>query len=126
MPRLAFLAPLLLAAFLVACGGDKKDNAPTATATPAASAAATPQPTAAEGKPTAEAPATGVANEPVRFETTDGIAISGHLYSSAGPKRQVVVLAHEYPKDQTAWTAFAQDSRQPRRRRAHLRLPWLR
>jgi dipeptidyl aminopeptidase/acylaminoacyl peptidase len=105
MPRLAILATLLLAALLVACGGSKKNDTPSATETPTATA----QPTAAEGKPTAEAAVTGVANEPVRFETTDGVAISGHLYSTAGPKRQVVVLAHEYPKDQTAWTAFAQE-----------------
>jgi esterase/lipase len=109
MHCLRLLAPLLLAALLVACGGSKKNDSPNATATPTAAAAASPQPTAAEGKPTAEAAVTGVANEPVRFQTSDGIAISGHLYSSAGPKRQVVVLAHEYPKDQTAWTAFAQE-----------------
>jgi len=109
MPRLIIpIALLFLATLLVACGGSDNNNA-SATATPTTAAAASPQPTAAEGKPTAEAAITGVADEPVRFETTDGVAISGHLYSAGGPKRKVAVLAHEFPRDQTAWTGFAQE-----------------
>ncbi|HEU0072827.1 MAG TPA: alpha/beta fold hydrolase [Dehalococcoidia bacterium] len=109
MPRPTFLAPLLLTALLLACGGD--DDADTSAsngaASPIVSDEATPQPTAAADKPTQEAAPVGVTDEPVRFETSDGVTIAGHLYSAAGPKRQVVVLAHELPKDQTAWTEFA-------------------
>ena len=103
MPRFALLIPLLLSALLLACGGgDDSDDAASSSA-----AAASPQPTAAEDKPTQETPPAGVTDEPVRFETADGVTISGHLYNSAGPKRKVVILAHEFPKDQTAWTDFA-------------------
>ncbi len=35
--------------------------------------------------------------------------VQGHLYSTAGPMRKVVVLAHEFPRDQTAWTDFARE-----------------
>jgi pimeloyl-ACP methyl ester carboxylesterase len=108
MIRLAsFLA---LAALLIACGGDDDGPDDGAGASPdvTTAAEASPRPTAAEDKPTEEAPQAGVTDEPVRFETPDGVTISGHLYSSAGPKQKVVVLAHEFPRDQTAWTAFAQ------------------
>lgn len=105
------LAPiLLLATLLIACGGDDDGaagNGALDNTSATAAGEASPQPTTAEGKPTEVAPPVGVTDEPVRFETSDGVTISGHLYSAAGPKRQVVVLAHEYPKDQTAWTAFA-------------------
>ncbi len=109
MPRLAFLAPLILATFLVACGGGDYDGTRRlATHRRRPPPRPPPQPTAAEDKPTPEAAPAGVTDEPVRFETSDGVAISGHLYSGGGPKRKVVVLAHEFPRDQTAWTAFAQ------------------
>jgi pimeloyl-ACP methyl ester carboxylesterase len=110
MPRLALLlAPLFLTALLLACGGDddSEGSASSGTTAPTVGGEATPQPTAAEDKPTQEAAPVGVTDEPVRFETSDGIAIAGHLYSSGGPKRKVVVLAHEFPKDQTAWTPSA-------------------
>jgi pimeloyl-ACP methyl ester carboxylesterase len=107
MPRLTALALLLLATLLIACGGDDDDDAQDNNASSSPAAEATAAPTAAEDKPTEEAAPAGVTDEPVRFETTDGVTIAGHLYSAAGPKRQVVVLAHEFPKDQTAWTEFA-------------------
>jgi alpha-beta hydrolase superfamily lysophospholipase len=110
MKWLAPLATLIAAALLAACGGDDADDADSgnggATSSPAA--AASSQPTAAEDKPTQEAAPAGVTNEPVRFETSDGVAIAGHLYSAGGPKQKVVILAHEFPRDQTAWTSFAQ------------------
>lgn len=96
---------LLLAALLVACGGNGDSD--DATSGDGSSPPATPQPTAAEDKPTQETAPAGVTDEPVRFETSDGVTIAGHLYSSAGPKRKVVILAHEFPKDQTAWAEFA-------------------
>jgi esterase/lipase len=114
MPRLArlsLLAPLLLAAALLAACGDDDDSTSGATnvdTSPTTAAETSSQPTAAPDKPTEEAPPIGVSDEPVRFETSDGVTIVGHLYSSAGPKRKVVVLAHEFPRDQTAWTDFAQ------------------
>jgi pimeloyl-ACP methyl ester carboxylesterase len=112
MTRLSSLALALLLALILACGGDDDSDGAASSdggtvSSPAAEATATLE-TAAEGKPTEEAPPAGVTDEPVRFETPDGVTISGHLYSSAGPKRKVVVLAHEFPRDQTAWTAFAQ------------------
>jgi esterase/lipase len=112
MPRLARLVPIFAAVLLIACGGDDEDSADSgpdtgATASPAVEAS--PQPTAAEDKPTTEPAPAGVTDEPVRFETSDGVTISGHLYSSNGPKRKAVVLAHEFPTDQTAWTAFAEE-----------------
>jgi pimeloyl-ACP methyl ester carboxylesterase len=109
MPRLALLAPLILATFLLACGGGDSDGtSSTGNASPTSAAAASAQPTVAEDKPTPETAPAGVTDEPVRFETSDGVTIAGHLYSGGGPKRKVVVLAHEFPRDQTAWTAFAQ------------------
>ena len=110
MPRTGSLLPYLVTALLIACGGDDdSDDAASgngATSSPAAEASA--QPAVAEDKPTEEAAPAGVTDEPVRFETPDGVAISGHVYSSGGPKQKAVVLAHEFPKDQSAWTAFAQ------------------
>jgi esterase/lipase len=112
MPRATVLIPLILAVLLIACGDDDDDgdtgSGSLDNISPTAATEASPQATTAEGKPTEQAPPAGVTDEPVRFETSDGVTISGHLYSAAGPKRQVVVLAHEFPKDQTAWTAFAQ------------------
>jgi alpha-beta hydrolase superfamily lysophospholipase len=110
MPRLALFAPLLFfATLLLACGGDDDSDGSTSNGTtaPTISGEATPSPTAAADKPTQEAAPVGITDEPVRFETSDGVTIAGHLYSSGGPKRKVVVLAHEFPKDQTAWTGFA-------------------
>jgi pimeloyl-ACP methyl ester carboxylesterase len=110
MPRLALVIPFLIAAMLVACGGDDDDDdvgAPS-DASPTTAAAASPTPATAQDKPTEQVAPVGVTDEPVRFETGDGVAISGHLYSNAGPKRKVVVMAHEFPKDQTAWKGFAE------------------
>ena len=75
MPRFALLIPLLLSALLLACGGD--DDSDDAASSPAA--AASPQPTAAEDKPTQETAPAGVTDEPVRFETADGVTASGQL-----------------------------------------------
>jgi esterase/lipase len=91
---------------LIACGGGSDDDgastdSPDVKVSPAASDAT---------KPAAEpTPSGAVSDEPVRFETADGVTIQGHLYSSGGPKRKVVVLAHEFPTDQQAWTAFARE-----------------
>ena len=111
MPRFALLAPLCIAALLIACGGDDYDDTDSGTldnTSPTAAAEASATPATAEDKPTEQAAPAGVTDEPVRFETSDGVAISGHLYSDAGPKRKVVVMAHEFPTDQTAWSEFAE------------------
>lgn len=109
MPRLAPLVAVLLIAFAVACGGgaSKSNDTPDAKAspTPADSAASNTKPST---EPTTAASG-AVTDEPVKFETADGVTISGHLYSTAGPKRKVVVLAHEFPTNQKAWTAFAKE-----------------
>jgi len=103
MSRLLAIAALL-AALAVACGGDGATPAPGATSP----AAAETKPSAA---PTATPPAGGgqTTDEPVAFETTDGVTVRGHLYTTPGPKRRVVVLAHEFPKDQTAWRDYARE-----------------
>lgn len=102
------LAPLLLATLLIACGGNGDDDGASNGDTSSSPVAeASPQPTVAEDKPTEEPASAGVTDEPVRFETSDGITIAGHLYSAGGPKQKVVVLTHELPRDQTAWTDFA-------------------
>ncbi len=109
MPRAFSLIPLLLTALLIACGGNgDSDNASTGGVSGSPGAEASTQPTAADDKPTQETAPVGITDEPVRFETPDGVTVSGHLYSSAGPKRKVVILAHEFPTDQTAWTSFAE------------------
>jgi esterase/lipase len=54
-----------------------------------------------------------VTDEPIAFGTDDGVTIKGHLYSTPGPKRRVVVFAHEYPKDQKAWQGFAREITSP-------------
>jgi pimeloyl-ACP methyl ester carboxylesterase len=106
--RLVCIGLVLGVALLAACsggddGGPDLPNSDDIKVTPAAgSPAATRQ---GEG-PT---PAASVADEPVRFETSDGITIQGHLYTTAGPRRKVVVLAHEFPTDQTAWKPFARE-----------------
>jgi esterase/lipase len=109
MSRFLLVLGLPLTALLLACGGDggSDDAASINGAASSPVAEATAQPAAAEDKPTEEPAPAGVADEPVRFETSDGVTIVGHVYSTSGPKRKAVVLAHEFPRDQTAWTDFA-------------------
>ena len=99
----ATLIVAVAALSVLACGGS--DDSETATPTSAVGATATTAP--AQQSPTAAAGA--VADEPVGFSTSDGVTIRGHLYSTAGPKRRVVILAHDFPRDQIAWTAFARE-----------------
>lgn len=106
MSRIAPILALLLASILVACGGgddsDEPADSPEVKVSPAGASDAT--------KPAGEAaPAGNIADETVRFETTDGVTVVGHVYSSGGAKRKVVVLAHEFPTSQKAWTAFARE-----------------
>ncbi len=112
-PRL--VVPLIFALVLAACGGSSKNNA---TPTPVAStgaAASVATVASADAKPTAQptpAPVTdtsAVHDEPVVFQTTDGVQIHGHLYSTPGPLRKIVIFGHEYDKDQTAWRDFAKE-----------------
>ena len=108
MSRLALLLAVCSSALLVACGGggdDKPADSPEVKVSP--SAGASTDATKPAGEPT---PVPGnVSDETVRFETADGVTIVGHLYSNGGPKRKVVVLAHEFPTSQKAWTAFARE-----------------
>jgi len=95
------LAVLFLA---LACGGDGDGDG--VTVAPASSATVAGQTPAA---PSPSVDAAAVRDEPVRFQTSDGVTVRGHLYSASGPLRKAVVLAHERPKDQTAWRQFARD-----------------
>jgi pimeloyl-ACP methyl ester carboxylesterase len=95
----------LLAALLVACGGDDGDAPPTSTQPATSPIAATASPTPGRAE---ETPA-GVSDEPVAFMTPDGVTLHGHFYADAGPRRKVVVLAHMFESDQTAWSDFASE-----------------
>ncbi len=103
----------VIAVLLAACNGGNGEKTPTAetTATTAAVTRTLVTRTLETPAPSTTTPAGGgsAADEPVRFQTEDGVVISGHLYASAGPRRKVVVFAHEYPKDQKAWQGFAQE-----------------
>jgi alpha-beta hydrolase superfamily lysophospholipase len=96
----------------LACGGGADDSARPSDSddiklSPAAGNGAAAEPT--RGPEQSAGSFGNVADEPVRFETADGVVIQGHLYSAEGPKRKVVVLAHELPTDQTAWRDFARE-----------------
>lgn len=95
----------VLAVLLLACdGGSKDDAAPKVTPTPrlagqtASTSAAAPTPAV-----------TRVSDEPVAFQTDDGVTVRGHLYSTPGPIRRVVILAHMSTNDQRAWQPYARD-----------------
>ncbi len=111
---LAVLALGLLAGTIaLACGSKSSSPTPVPTATsPSVSATAVVATrTPATATTVASTPSGGgtgqVNNEPVGFQTDDGVTIRGHLYTTPGPVRRVVIFTHEYPKDQTAWTDFA-------------------
>ena len=109
--------PLILALVLAACGGSSKNSATPTPASPSASSGAISVATvpSADAKPTAQptpaasADTSSVRDEPVVFETTDGVQLHGHLYSTAGPLRKIVIFGHEYDKDQAAWRDFARE-----------------
>src|SRR5207302_625116 len=44
-----------------------------------------------------------VANEAVAFQTDDGVTVRRHFYAGPGPKRKIVVLAHQNGSDQKSW-----------------------
>lgn len=90
----ACLVMLLATVFLPACGG----NPSTESVSPANSAGVTATSAARPGTSTTEATVAGA--QAVTFTTSDGIALSGHLFGS-GPSG--VVLCHMYPADQTSW-----------------------
>ena len=97
----------VLCALLIACGGG--DDGATTTDSPdvKVSPGASGDATKPAGEPS-PAPS-AISDEAVRFETADGVTVVGHLYSSGGPKRKVVVLAHEFGASQKNWTAFARE-----------------
>jgi alpha-beta hydrolase superfamily lysophospholipase len=107
MPHLRPVVPLLLTLLLVACGGGSDDDA----SNDSSDVKVSPVATSADSKPSGEpSPVPGtVSDEMVRFETADGVTVAGHLYSGGGPRRKVVVLAHEFPTSQKAWTTFARE-----------------
>jgi pimeloyl-ACP methyl ester carboxylesterase len=103
----------LLPALLLACGGDNKDDAPTATPTLADSASIKSTPssavTSAPGPTSTPRPSNGSGELFVFQSTADGQTMKGHLHANAGPKRKVVILAHGADEDQAAWEPFAQE-----------------
>jgi hypothetical protein len=96
---------LTIALLLFACGDEGESDEPEVGITPRV-----PAPT--ETKPSAPSPPTAgtalpVADEPVAFMTRDGVTLRGHLYSNAGPKRKVLVLASTL--EQRLWRDDAKD-----------------
>ncbi len=102
VPAFSLLAGLFL--LLVACSGGDSGSDSETTSTTGGGPDATATKPSSQDEPSA---ASATADEPIRFETSDSVVIQGHLYSSGGPRRKVVVMAHELPYDQTAWTEFA-------------------
>ena len=100
-----------LALSLAACDGGNNDTqgSPKVTATaPSGQASGTLTPS--EGAtPSATTPGGRVSDEAVAFQTDDGVTVRGHVYSSPGPQRRAVILAHMFPNDQRAWQAFARE-----------------
>ncbi len=96
---------------LAACGSDDNTPASTATLEDSGSIKDPPAGTPEDPRPTATASSGAVANnEPFVFQSTaDGMTMQGHLYSTVGPKRKVVILAHGLNEDQGAWKGFAQE-----------------
>ncbi len=96
--RLSVLA--LVALLVLACGDEPGTTPPT----PAGKASV---PAGARTEPPAGNPQAG--GESVAFEASDGVKLQGHLYSSPGPKRKLVVFAHDATRDQITWSAFAKE-----------------
>ncbi len=112
MRRLALIILGTGLLLVTACGGGSSDKA-TATPTSGGSVAvatATPAVDSSDGKPTpAPTPGPGeisVANEPVSVETSDGVVLKGHLYSTNGPKRQALIIVA--PVEQSVWAESTQ------------------
>ncbi len=105
------LAVALVAALLpllASCDSGTKAETPVKTA-PAATVAQPSSPAADKPAAPTEGPSGRIADEPVAVQTEDGITVRGHLYSTAGPKRQAVILAHEHGANQTVWSGFARE-----------------
>jgi len=97
----AAAAVLLLLGAACGGGGSKGPSTPDVKTAPATVVVSPPS------AGTTVAPSASVANEPVAFATDDGVTVRGHFYTTAGPKRKAVVLAHMFPNDQRAWSGFA-------------------
>jgi pimeloyl-ACP methyl ester carboxylesterase len=111
------LAAALVCLALLGCSGGGDDD-PTPTAPAGATVTPGVAPTASGGTsavptqvvtPTAEGVLPGVADEPVHFQTEDGVVINGHLYSRPGPPQKVVIFTHMFPADQISWKQTAQE-----------------
>ncbi len=92
------------------CGGGGKvtDSPSTKSGAPAsATTSGSQKSTAAPSGPTSATG--GISDEPIAFQTSDGVTLHGHLYTSPGPKKQAVIFTHMYPNDQRAWQGFARE-----------------
>ncbi len=106
---LLLLVGIVILALAAACGGSSKPS-PTNTPSDSPSIKDTPVTSTSAAEPTATAGSGDsgpVSNEPVAFQTPDGVTVHGHLYAIAGPKKQIVILSHDVDGDQTDWTPFA-------------------
>jgi hypothetical protein len=114
LSKAALSAFACLLVLVAACGGSDDDNKGIAISTQAPSTPATPDtrtPIAVPPvSPTAAAPAPVVGGEPTAFQTADGaVTIRGTLFSAAGPKRRVVIIASQAPDTEAAWQPFAKE-----------------
>ncbi|MPZ50618.1 MAG: hypothetical protein GEU75_15190 [Dehalococcoidia bacterium] len=87
----------------VACSTSNNGDSPGATSTQPPGVTPNVQITLPPGSPTQ--PAGSASDEPVAFQTADGVTLRGHLYAPAGAKRKVLVLASTQP--QSTWKPYA-------------------
>jgi pimeloyl-ACP methyl ester carboxylesterase len=105
---LPFVFCCAAALILASCGGGK---AASSKPTPTNETKVRPESTATLASPSpAASPTFGpVANEPVAFQTDDGVTVRGHFYASPGPRRKIAVFAHQNGSDQKSWAPLAQE-----------------
>src|SRR4051812_2098735 len=114
LSKAALSAFACLFVLVAACGGSGDDNNGIGISTQVPSRAATPETRTPIGvppvSPTAAAPAPVVGGEPTAFQTADGAGtIRGNLFSAAGPKRKLVVIASFAPDSEAEWQPFAKE-----------------
>ena len=60
--------------------------------------------------PTSPAAQPVAGGEAVAFQTADGaVTMRGNLFSAAGPKRKILVIASQMPDTEAAWQPFAKE-----------------
>jgi esterase/lipase len=99
----------LVAVLSSACSGGSGKNSASPRTTPSAAVAVSTLPVGDKAPPPTEAANPRVSDEPVAFQTDDGVTIHGHLYTTSGPRQRAVIFAHMFPNDQRVWQPFARE-----------------